>query len=149
MLAAMSNAPPIVVERTLKAPPKRVWRAITDEAEMPRWFFEPIRSFKPELGFETKFNVHSGGRDFVHHWRVTEVSQDQRLVYDWLYPDFPGASFVVWELSPAGEGTRLRLTHTGVATFPQDVPEFSRESCSGGWEYFFDRLGRFVETGTP
>jgi hypothetical protein len=36
-------------------------------------------------------------------------------------------------------------THTGVATFPKDDPAFRRESCQGGWEYFFGRLKEFLE----
>jgi uncharacterized protein YndB with AHSA1/START domain len=141
----MSNAEePIVVEQIVDAPMERVWRAITDKAQMPRWFFEQIEDFRPELGFETKFVVHNEGKDYLHHWRVTEVIPNEKIAYDWLYPDFPGASFVVWSLSKAGEGTRLRLTHTGVASFPQSDPAFQRASCQGGWEYFFGRLATFL-----
>ena len=142
----MSTEAPIVVEHTFKASVERVWRAITDGKEMPRWFFEQIAEFRPERGFETKFVVHNEGKDYLHHWRVTEVIPQAKIVYDWLYPDFPGASFVVWELSKDGDGARLKLTHSGVSTFPQTDPAFSRESCHGGWEYFFGRLKTFVES---
>jgi uncharacterized protein YndB with AHSA1/START domain len=141
-----NNAEPIVVERTFQAPVERVWEAITKKDQMPRWFFEQIPDFRAEVGFETTFVVNNGTKDYPHHWRVTEVVPRQRLVYDWLHPGFPGSSFVKWELSAAGGGSRLKLTHTGIESFPRDDEAFTTESCRGGWEYFFDRLKGFVET---
>jgi uncharacterized protein YndB with AHSA1/START domain len=145
----MTNQEPIVVEQTIDAPADRVWSAITDKQQMPRWFFERIEDFRAEKGFETTFIVHNDGKDYPHHWRVTEVVPNQRIVYDWLHPGFPGKSFVVWELSKADAGTRVQLTHTGIESFPQDDPAFTREACSGGWKYFLERLKGYVERGKP
>jgi hypothetical protein len=39
--------------------------------------------------------------------------------------------------------------HTGLETFAEDDPAFTRESCQGGWDSFTGRLKRFVETGKP
>jgi uncharacterized protein YndB with AHSA1/START domain len=145
------RADPIVTERDIHASVEVVWRAITDGAVMPRWFFEQIREFEPERGFETTFVVHAMGKDYPHHWRVTEVIPNQKLVYDWLHPGFPGAGVLTWELTKSADGTdrtHLELTHTGLETFPEDDPAFTRESCQGGWTYFTDRLKRFVETGS-
>jgi uncharacterized protein YndB with AHSA1/START domain len=146
----MGNAEPIVVERTYRAPIASVWRAITDETEMPLWFFEPIRSFRPELGSETRFTVHNEGRDYVHAWKVTEVIPGKKIAYDWRYPGIPGESVVVWELSETADGTRLRLTHTGVETFPQDGdPAFLVESGRAGWNHFLgERLKAHLEGRT-
>jgi uncharacterized protein YndB with AHSA1/START domain len=141
----MSNAKPIVVEQIFHASVDRVWSAITDKTQMPKWFFGEIRDFRPERGYETTFVVSNEGKDYPHHWRVTEAVPHQKIVYDWLHPGFPGTSFVTWELSKTGDGTRLKLTHVGIETFPQDDPAFTRESCQGGWEYFFDRLKSLLE----
>lgn len=142
----MSDPQPIVVEQTYDADIGRVWLAITDGGQMPRWFFEAIPEFRPEPGFETKFNVHNEGRDYLHVWKVTEVIPEKKLVYDWTYEGVPGASVVVWELAETREGTRLRLTHRGGHTFPQDDPAFTRESCQAGWQYFLgERLKAFLE----
>jgi uncharacterized protein YndB with AHSA1/START domain len=145
----MGEAEPIVVERIYKAAIARVWRAITDEKEMPKWFFEPIRSFRPELGFETRFTVRDGGKDYVHAWRVTEVVPQKRIAYDWKYAGVPGASVVTWELAEVDDGTRLRLTHTGVESFPQDGdPAFLVESGRVGWNHFLgERLKAYLEGG--
>jgi uncharacterized protein YndB with AHSA1/START domain len=132
----MSNLEPIVVEESFSAPVERVWRAITDKDQMRQWFFEPIAAFAPVTGFATQFNLRHEGRDYVHLWQVTEVIPPHKLVYDWKYEGYPGASFVTWELTQTSDGTRLKLTHTGVESFPQDNPAFTRESCEGGWKHF-------------
>lgn len=87
----MSRAEPVSAEQNIHAPIDVVWRAITDERQMPKWFFEQIRHFRPERGFETTFVVHAMGKDYPHHWRVTEVIENQKIAYDWLHPGFPGA----------------------------------------------------------
>ena len=121
----------------------------TDPAEMPRWFFESIAAFQPERGFETTFPVHANGREYPHQWKVTEVVRNERLAYDWRHPGIPGAAVVAWDLSKAGSATRVRVTFTGIETFPQDDPAFQRESCREGWEYFLGRLKGWVERGKP
>ena len=134
---------PIVVEQTFDAVPEAVWKAITDIDQMRQWYFENIPDFKPEVGFETSFNVKSGERDFLHMWKVTEVVPGRKISYDWKFESYPGDSYVVFELFKEETGTRLRLTDVVRKDFPDDIPEFKRESCIGGWEYF--RKGRLKE----
>jgi uncharacterized protein YndB with AHSA1/START domain len=141
----MSDERPIVVEKVFAASRDRVWRAITDAKKMPQWFFESIREFRPEPGFTTKFTVTNEGRDYVHVWRVRESTPRERMTWDWTYEGVPGASVVVWELEETPQGTKLRLTHGGIHTFPESDPSFTRESCQGGWEHFLDRLKGFLE----
>jgi uncharacterized protein YndB with AHSA1/START domain len=128
---------PIVVEQVLDAPVERVWRSITDKDQMCQWFFQTINAFEPRVGFETKFDVRDGDRVYPHLWKVTEVIPERKITYDWKYGGFPGQSVVVWDLSPIGKQTKLRLTQTGIETFPHsDDPAFSRESGLAGWTYF-------------
>lgn len=137
---------PIVIRETYRAPVEVVWRAITDKEHMRKWFFDSISEFEPRPGFETQFNVHAEGEDYLHLWRVTEAVVNRRIAYDWKYPGYAGESDVVWELSESAEGTELTLTHTGVDSFPQDKAVFTREACEGGWRYFLgERLKAFLE----
>jgi uncharacterized protein YndB with AHSA1/START domain len=142
----MSNAAPIIVEQTFEAPAARVWRAITDQAEMTQWFFETIADFEAKEGFETQFDVHNEGRVYPHQWRVTEVVPQRRIAYDWKYAGVSGDSVVVWSLSETAGRTTLTLTHTGGESFPQEDPAFRRENCQAGWEYFLcERLTAFLK----
>lgn len=130
------NEEPIVVEQKFKADIVTVWKAITDVNQMKKWYFNMIPSFKPEEGFETKFNVESGGRNFIHLWKVTEVIPFKKISYNWRYENIAGDSFVLFELFDKNGQTKLRLTHKVTASFPDDIPEFKRESGVEGWNYF-------------
>ena len=141
-----TNSDPIVVEQTFNAPISSVWTAITDETQMPQWFFEPITKFEPRIGFETQFTVVVEDKEYLHIWNVTDVVPERRIVYDWRYGGFPGDSTVTWELAETSDGTSLRLTHSGHETFPQDDPNFSREAGVAGWTYFIrESLKQFLE----
>ncbi len=140
-----ANDEPIVVEETYDASIETVWNAITNVELMRLWYFDNIPAFKAEVGFETQFNVKSGERDFLHLWKVIDVSPLERITYTWNFKGYPGDSFVVWELSRQSKSTRLRLTCNITKDFPGNIPEFKRESCIRGWEYFLkERLWAFL-----
>jgi len=140
------EAEPIVVEQTFKAPVETVWKAIAEKDQMRQWFFDAIPEFEPVEGFETQFNVRAENVDYLHLWTVKEVVPRKRIVYEWRYGGVPGNSTVTWELSETPEGTKLKLTHEGIETFPQDNPVFSRESAQKGWDYFIrESLKKYLE----
>ena len=137
---------PIIVEENYQVPIEQVWSALTDLEKMRQWYFGNIPAFKPEVGFNTQFNVQSEDRIFPHQWRVTEVNPPQMITYTWRFDGYQGDSFVVFELFKQKEATKLRLTVQILESFPQDIPEFTRESCIAGWNYFLkQRLKEFLE----
>ena len=132
----MSDHAPIIVEQHFTQSAARLWQAITQVDEMRQWFFNNIPDFKPEIGFYTEFEVDAGDRQFLHQWKIVEAIPEQTIVYDWSYRKYPGQGLVRFDLIPQAEGTLLRITNEGLESFPQDIPEFKRESCEGGWKYF-------------
>jgi uncharacterized protein YndB with AHSA1/START domain len=139
------NEKPIIVEETFPNDIRSVWEAITDPEEMRKWFFDNMPDFKPVVGFKVEFNVESESRDFLHQWKVTRVIPIEIIEYNWKYGGYRGDSFVRFELSKEDGSTRLRLTHTVLEDFDEDVPEFSRESCLTGWKFFIkNRLKDFL-----
>ena len=138
---------PVIVEETFDASVNEVWDAITRADRMREWFFDNIPNFKPEVGFETRFSVRSGDRVFPHRWHVQEVVPQQILRYGWKYDGYAGDASVVFVLSKAGPGTKLELILTVLEDFPDDIPEFKRESCVAGWEYFIgERLKAYLKS---
>ncbi len=133
------NDEPVVVEQTFNTSIDAVWSSITEIDQMRQWYFENISSFKPEVGFETQFNVANEGRNFLHIWKVTEVVPMKKIIYNWKYEGYPGDSFVMFELFEQKNLTKLKLTHRGLESFPQDMPEFSRESGIAAWKYFIKK----------
>ena len=100
---------------------------------MRQWYFENIPSFKAEVGFKTQFNVISEGRNFLHMWEITEVLHLKRIAYCWKFKEYKGVGLVVFELSAQNDLTTLKLTNSVLESFPDDIPEFTRESCIGGF----------------
>ena len=133
------NDEPIIIEQSFNASIDTVWTSITDINQMREWYFKNIPSFKPEVGFETQFNVQSQDRNFLHQWKVTDVNPLKMITYNWKYENYPGDSFVVFELFKQDSSTMLRLTHQFTESFPEDVPEFLRESGVQGWRYFINK----------
>jgi uncharacterized protein YndB with AHSA1/START domain len=141
-------AEPIVVELALPVSREAVWRAVTVPELMRQWYFEAMGDFRPEVGFETSFEVESGGRVFRHLWEVTEVVPGQVVTYTWRYDGYSGLGSTEWRLLETPDGTQLVLACTGIESFPQEIPELTRESCQAGWEYFIrNRLRAFLESG--
>ena len=76
---------PIIIEHTFNVSIETIWNAITEIEQMRQWYFENIPSFKPEVGFETQFNVRSQDRNFLHMWKVTEVVPLKKITYNWKF----------------------------------------------------------------
>jgi uncharacterized protein YndB with AHSA1/START domain len=144
MSTKSETADVVVVERTLNAPVAKVWKALTDVNQMREWYFD-LKEFKPEIGFEFEFVVEHEGNAYYHLCKVTEVIPQKKIAYTWRYKGEPGDSLVTFELFADGDKTRLKITHTGVETFPK-TPAYARENFETGWTTLIDsELRRFVE----
>src|SRR5947207_4917572 len=124
--STMAIASTELVEREIRidAPPSVVFEFLTDPAKMVRW-----------MGTEAVLEPWPGGRYYVNpsghepaSGKVLEIIPDRRLVFSWGWeggalPLPPGQSTVEISLEPAGEGTRLRLTHRDL---PPDMHSFAQ-----------------------
>ena len=134
----------IIVERTFDAPVGRVWTALTDVNEMRQWYFD-LKEFKAQIGFEFEFVVEHEGNTYHHLCKVTEVIPEKKIAYTWRYKGEVGDSLVTFELFGEGDRTRLKLTHSGIETFPK-TPAYARKNFEAGWtEIVGSELKRFVE----
>lgn len=135
-------------ERRLRHPPEKVWRAITDNAELRHWFpatitgghapgdalrFEFVTGGGPpadaELRAMTEAQLAVIAEDSINYRGVMRVWDPPRtLEYEW------GGELLRFELTPDGAaGTRLVFIHT------YDNRDQTREVGSG-WEMCFDAL---------
>ncbi|MCK9410293.1 MAG: SRPBCC domain-containing protein [Bacteriovoracaceae bacterium] len=140
------NNEPFVIERTYNAPAEKVWNAITDKHEMKQWYFD-LAEFKAEVGFEFQF---TGGpspeKQYLHLCKITEVIPGKKLTYSWRYDGYEGNSFVTFELFAEGMNTRLKLTHVGLETFPEENPDLAKHNFVEGWTDIIGRsLKEYVE----
>lgn len=139
--------PPIIIEQELKRPVEDIWKALTDVGQMKHWFFDNIDGFTPIVGFKTRFVVKNENRIFTHLWEITKVTPYQSITFNWKYAEYPGDAFVTFKLIEEKNRVTLRVTMEIVEDFPTNVPEFKRESCVGGWNYFIkQRLKDFLQS---
>ena len=132
----------MIREVSLNAPVSKVWKAITDKNDMKQWYFDLVE-FKPEVGFEFEFYAGDEKKKWLHLCKITEVVIGKKLTYSWRYDGYAGISYVIFELFKEGKGTRLKLTHNGLESFPSDeVPEFRRENFDAGWT---SRIGTSIK----
>ncbi len=126
---------PVILERTYNAPIDLVWQAISNRDKMAEWYFD-LAEFRPEVGFEFSFSGGKEGRIFLHLCEVTKVIPGKLLAYTWRYAGYSGSSEVTFELFEEGDKTRVKLTHTGIETFPV-IPnkDLAKENFVAGWTH--------------
>ena len=128
----MMKNEPIVIEKTFNAPVQKVWKAITDKNDMKKWYFD-FESFVPEVGFTFQFTGGTEERQYLHLSEIITVNPNKKLAYSWRYDGYEGSSLVSFELQEEGNQTRLKLTHSGLETFPESNPDFARNNFVEGW----------------
>jgi uncharacterized protein YndB with AHSA1/START domain len=128
----------IRIERTIAAPPERVYAAWTEPSLLSRWFCP-----NPELALDVTadvvvggaYRVDMGGGRHVAEGVYTELTPPRVVAFTWRWADSEdAASRVRVELEATDDGTRLVLEHTGLAD-PEDA-KGHRE----GWELTLSRL---------
>ena len=133
----------LTVERTIAAPPERVFEAFTQAQQLARWF-KPGDDFKVTVhalearaGGRYRFEINKpdGGRSIVAG-TYDEVTSPRRLVFSWAWEDKPadGTSRVTVTLEPKGAGTHLVLVHEQLPTVE------SREAHTHGWNGCLETL---------
>jgi uncharacterized protein YndB with AHSA1/START domain len=134
------------IERIFKANIKDVWRAITEKELMKQWYFD-IPEFKAEVGFTFEFTGgEEGGKQYLHRCAITEVVKEKKLTHTWSFVGYEGTSYLTYELFEDGDNTKLKLTHSGIETFPLDNPDFAFAKFKPGWNYIIGTaLKNFLE----
>lgn len=108
------------------------------------WDFAKLKKFEPVVGF--KFEFGDGGLAYQKEWRVTQLVDGKKLAHSWIYKGYAGSSEVIFEFFDEGACTRLKLTHSGVASFPDD-PHFARARFEAGWQNIIGgNLKNYLET---
>ena len=132
---------PLVLERTLKAPPEVVFRHWSDPESLSIWMRpEPTMSpAKVEVDFRVggRFRITMmGEQEYVQHGEYLEIEPGRRIVFSWISEWMPPGeqeTLLSLSLSPVGDNeTRLLLVH-------ESLPDSdSYDGHEGGWSRILD-----------
>ena len=122
-------------------PPATVWRFLTDKDKLGTWFHPARKDLAEGEAFEC-YQTSETGETSRHSWgEVLTADAPHRLVHTFEIPAFSGvATTVEWVLEPIPSGTRLTLTHTGVARAMGDAALPMLMALDAGWEEHFALL---------
>ena len=127
-------------ELFIKATPQRVFQALTEKADLERWFVK-----------KAEVDLRPGGAirlewapDAVEIGKILVCEPPSRLSYTWETFG-PGPTTITFELTAENDGTRLRLTHTGIGE-GEDWDRYYT-SVKRGWSAHLGDLAAWLETG--
>ncbi len=147
----------------IAAPPARVFQAITDPSQTPRWWGQEgmykITEWKADVRVGGKWSsvgTSADGTTFQVDGEYLEVDPPRLLVHTWFASwCSPLKTVVRWELQPqsvhglhpngpqrAGTGTLLRIRHEGFAGNPAAAAGHSE-----GWKRVMGWLVAYLENG--
>lgn len=131
-------------ELTLSAPRDRAWRALTDPAELLRWFPTHAAEVDLQPGGAVRFSWEGSGDEGV----IDEVESGERLVFRWRIQgsDRPYTRVAITLTDVPEGGTRLVLTEDGFAAFADDERDDMITSNTSGWAEELEELRVLVES---
>lgn len=122
------------LERRLAHPPEKVWRAVTEQAEMAHWF--PGKMYGERvLGGRLRYEYDAGGDGLPNEGMITDYDPPRLFGFTW------GDNALRLEVRPDGDGSVLVLSHTF-----DDRPYAA--SYAAGWMHCVDDLARHL-AGEP
>lgn len=124
----------------INATPDRVFQALTEKAELERWFV-PTAEIDARPGGAIKFEWGPG---MVEVGTILVLEPPHRLSYTWENLG-PSPTTITFELTAENDGTRLRLIHTGIGA-GEDWDSYYT-SVNGGWSAHLKNLTAWIETG--
>ena len=138
----------IKAEIEIAATPERVFRSLTDAAELEAWWGadDMYRTFDWVIDLRAggKWSARARGADGMESTvdgEYIEVDPPKRLVYTWRpsWDDY-AVTTVQYDLQPTATGTRLLVTHTGFGD-----RAMAATGTGEGWKRVLEWMGDYVE----
>lgn len=136
----------ITREIVVRATQERVYRAITEPAQIVTWFPDAIEGGTLEVGERPIFIF--GSENHRSQIYVEASTPYSYFAYRWV----PGSGGIVGDvlavpntlvefiIESLVDGTKVTVRESGFASLPVEVAQASFEDNTGGWEYMFGRL---------
>ena len=126
------------LDRDLRHPPEKVWRALTQAPLIADWLMQS--DFVAEVGHRFSFKSQPNPQwDGIINAEVLAVEPHSRLAYSWGSMGLE--TVVTWTLTPSAGGTHLRMEQAG---FPDDKGPYY-QGATYGWTMFLGKLEGVLE----
>jgi len=133
--------PDILHEVTIKAPPVKVYKALTEQRGLAAWWTKDTTA-QPKVGTISQFKF--GGGQATFNYKVDVLEPDKKVQWtplDGGPPDWSGTR-VTWDLTPVENGTKVLFGHRGYAS-----TDGSFASVNYNWGGYLISLKHYLETG--
>ena len=112
MTATEISEASVRIRRTIDAPIDRVFTALTDAAELGRWYGGDVLDVEfyavdARPGGAFSFTMRDGDETYDFESEFLEIVDNERVVHTWYVGE------VTYELAEVGGGTEVTLTHDG------------------------------------
>lgn len=143
-MAAVAEKPSLTIVRSVKAPPEKLWCALTQPQALKQWmaptdaFSIPVAEADVRVGGRYHLVMNSpDGEEHDVSGVYREIEPNRKLVFTWAWKSTPEReSLVTMELRSAAGGTELTLRHEHFADAE------ARDRHEEGWTGCLSRLER-------
>lgn len=126
-----------------KASRETVWAFLTEKEKLAQWFHPPEKDLAAGEDYALMRSKDDGSKSKLIWGRVLTMEAPEKLVYSFIIDPFNGAETIVtWVLEEAVGGTRLSLTHEGVAEAAGAATMQMLLSLDAGWDEHLESLRR-------
>jgi uncharacterized protein YndB with AHSA1/START domain len=140
------------LQRVLRAPSERVYRAFLDPAAMVKWlppngFTATVHHLDARVGgtYSLSFTNFTSGGSHGFGGEYLELVPNERIRHTDAFddPNLPGTMMVTVTLAPVSCGTELHIVQEGL---PEIIP---LDGCYLGWQESLALLAKLVEAEIP
>lgn len=139
----------------LKAPPSRVWHALSNAEEFGNWFGVKLEGQTFAVGKRTQGHITYPGYEYILFDVLVERMEPERLL-SWRWHPAPlergfdyskePTTLVVFELKAVEGGTLLTVVESGFDNIPPARRLEAFRTNSGGWDEQMRNIGKHVAT---
>ena len=142
----------VTLQRVLRAPPERVYRAFLDAEAMVKWlpphgFTGKVHHLDATVGgtYRMSFTNFSTGHSHSFGGKYLELVPNERIRHTDSFddPNLPGEMETTIALRPVFCGVELNIVQRGI---PEVIPT---EACYLGWQESLTLLAQLVEAEVP
>lgn len=137
------NAAVTTIQKTVffNASRETVWAFLTEKEKLGQWFHPPEKDLADGADYALIRTDDDGEKAPIIWGRVISMDAPNKLVTSFIITPFGGTETIVtWVLEEAAGGTRLSLTHEGVAEAAGPETLRMLMSLDRGWDEHLETM---------